>query len=362
MVTRRARRGMSRWIRREVRALRPYPLESGDVPVKLDAMENPYPLPPALRRRVAAALARVPVNRYPDPGARALRSVLASLWRVSEEQILLGNGSDELIQMLLTALGGTGRRVLYPVPTFTMYGLLARAQGWVPVEVPLDRQFDLDTRAFLRALRQQRPALTFLSYPNNPTGNCFSRRRVEAVLREARGVVVLDEAYYAYAGKSFLPRLPRHPNLVVLRSLSKIGLAGLRLGALVGPPDLVQELEKVRLPYNVNALSQAAAQVLLKERAFVRQTVGKVLQARETLYRALRAMRGVRPFPTETNFILFRVAGDARRVHRRLREQGVLVRCFHEAPLLDRCLRVTVGRPQENRRFLEALEKAMEEE
>lgn len=334
-------------VKKDVASLRAY--SAGEIPcrVKLDANESPCRFDEALK---AAALIRT--NRYPDPEAKALKKLLARDFRIRPEQILQGNGSDELIYYLVATFGGP---VLYPVPTFSMYGIIAQAFGEKKIAVPLDDAYDLDAAAMLKAVRTEKPKLIFLATPNNPTGNCFSSERILPLLEAARGIVVVDEAYQPFAGdRGFLPLLKDYPNLVIMRTLSKIGLAALRLGFLIASPEIVEEVNKVRLPFNVNALSQAVAVAALQEKKKLKESIKQIVSERDRLLAAMEMIEGVTPFPSEANFILFRVSGPDR-VFQALLKKGVLVRNLNDAA--PGCLRVTVGSPRENTTFLSALEK-----
>jgi histidinol-phosphate aminotransferase len=343
-------------VRPEIRALTAYAVAKAPGMIKLDAMENPFPLPEPVRAKVAAAVAAVPVNRYPDGGADAVRAALrVSLGLPDSVGIVLGNGSDELIQIIVSALAKPGAVMLAPEPSFVMYRRNALYSGMRFVGVPLAPDFALDTGAMLEAIARERPALVFLAYPNNPTGNLFGADEVERVVRAVPGLVVVDEAYYAFADASFLPRIAEFPNLVVLRTVSKIGMAGLRLGYAVAAPEWIAELNKVRQPYNLNALTQAVAPVLLAEGAMLAEQAVALKAERTRLYAALAALPGVTVFPTQTNFTLARVP-DAPRWFEGLRAAGILVKSLHGShPLLLHCLRITVGTPAENDALLAAL-------
>jgi histidinol-phosphate aminotransferase len=325
--------------------------------VKLDAMENPYPLPEGLRRELAAALARVELNRYPTPNPQKLRDAIARRMNVpAGMEILLGNGSDELIQMLITALARPGAAMMYPSPTFVMYSMGATFSGMRALPVPLREDFSLDADAFIARMQAEKPALVFIAYPNNPTGVLYPEKDIERILRNASGLVVLDEAYHAFAGKSFLPRLAEFDNLVVVRTVSKLGLAGIRLGYLVARPQWVAQLDKVRPPYNVSVLTQAAALFMLERLEVLEEQAARIRADRKTLEADLKALHGVTVFPSEANFFLMRVP-DADRTFEGLRRQGVLVRNLN--PGIRNCLRVTVGTPDENRILVTALREAL---
>jgi histidinol-phosphate aminotransferase len=358
-------------VRPEVLAQVPYgtvPASAAGRRVKLDANESPFALGEALRGvltdEFARALAAVELHRYPDPTARELRERLAGDLGVGADQLLIANGSDEGIQMLQMAVAGPDTAVAIPVPTFVMYAIGAKVLGIRVVEVPLGPAFALDAGRFLDVLRADRPRLVFLAWPNNPTGNLFDAVAVEAILRACAGpvcqaLVVVDEAYVDYAGRTFLPRLGEFPNLVILRTLSKIGLAGIRLGMLVANAGVLREINKVRLPYNVNALSQAAARVVLDHGDVVRQQAALIVKERERVQTALATLPGVTAFPSDANFILVRTQRPGGAVAADLSARDVMVRDFSRAPHLSDCLRVTIGAPEENDAFLAALAAAV---
>jgi histidinol-phosphate aminotransferase len=344
-------------IRPEIRALAAYHVAPAEGMVKLDAMENPYPLPPALRRELAQALAAVDLNRYPDPAAPKLRELLARKMGVpAGMEILLGNGSDDLIQVLALALARPGAVMMYPAPTFVMYSMNAVFSGMRAVPVPLAEDFSFDADAFVERMGAEKPALVFLAYPNNPTGVLYPEADIVRVIKACTGLVVVDEAYHVFAGKSFMPRLPEFPNLLVLRTVSKLGLAGIRLGYLAGRPEWIAELDKVRQVYNVNVLTHAAALFVLERLEVLEEQAAMIRKDREELKKDLAKLKGMEVFPSAANFFLVRVP-DAARTYEALRRQGVLVRNLH--PGLKNCLRITVGTPDENRILLTALREAL---
>ena len=344
-------------VRPEVLAMSAYPVAAAEGMVKLDAMENPYPLPPAMRRELAEVLSRVDLNRYPDPGAGKLRELLARKMRVPQGvELLLGNGSDDLIQIVSLALARPGAAMMYPSPTFVMYGINAALSGMRALPVPLGEDFSLDAGAFITRMRAERPALVFIAWPNNPTGVLYPENEIVEIIRACEGLVVIDEAYHAFARKSFLPRLPEFPNLAVVRTLSKLGLAGIRLGYLAARPEWVEQFNKVRQVYNVNALTQAAALFVLERLEVLEEQAALIRAERSRLGAALAGLKGVTLFPSEANFFLVRVP-DAARAYESLKRQGVLVKNLH--PGLRQCLRVTVGTADENRILLTALREAL---
>ena len=356
--------GVDLWVRPEIRALTAYPVPDAAGLIKLDAMENPYTWPEELRAEWLELLHGVNVNRYPDPQASRLKERLRQSMEIPEEMgLLLGNGSDELIQMILLTLAQPGRVVLSVDPGFVMYRMIATFAGMDYVGVPLrPADFALDLPRLLQAIERHRPAVIFLACPNNPTGNLFDEDQVRAVIETAPGLVVVDEAYAPFTDVSFLTELGRYPNLLVMRTVSKMGLAGLRLGLLAGPQAWLQEIDKTRLPYNINVLTQVSADFALRHRdVFDRQTQA-IRADRATLLGQLAGLPGIRTYPSQANFILLRLlAGRGSAVCGSLRAAGVLVKNLHGShPLLAECLRVTVGQPRENAVFLQALRSALD--
>ncbi|HEX9021214.1 MAG TPA: histidinol-phosphate transaminase [Nitrospirota bacterium] len=343
---------LSRLIRPQVRKLEAYSIDETPCRVKLDAMESPFPMPDNVRQEIAEAVKSAPINRYPDPSAKKLKQAIAGMWGIEPAQTILGNGSDELIQAVILAFGGP---VLVPAPTFSMYEITSRALAQDVVAVSLTKDFSLDADKMIGKAKQVKARVIFLASPNNPTGNRFSDEAIMKILDKTNAAVVIDEAYFSFSGKTYLRRMKDHPNMIILRTLSKIGLAGLRIGALTASPGVIAELNKVRLPYNINALSQAAALVVLGHWNTLYEQISLLISERERLYNALSSMRGVAAYPSETNFILFRTDRDASRVHAKLKQAGILIKDLNRPGPLKNCLRVTVGAPIENNEFLGAL-------
>lgn len=346
------------WVRPEIQALAAYKVADAAGLIKLDAMENPYTWPESLQKEWLALLHGVSVNRYPDPHARELSAVLRAAMGVPEGMgLLLGNGSDEIIQIIAMALSGPGRTIVSVEPGFVMYRMIASFCGMRYAGVPLNKDFSLDMPALRQALDEEQPAVVFLAWPNNPTGNLFAEAEVVEIIERAPGLVVVDEAYAPFAQASFISHLGRHDNLVVMRTLSKLGLAGLRLGLLAGPRDWLDEFDKVRLPYNINVLTQLTAKFALQHGAMLEAQTAAIREERESLFQALTSLEGFTPYPSRANFILVRTqAGKADEIFEKLKAGGVLVKKLHGShPLLHDCLRFTVGRPEETRRLLELL-------
>jgi histidinol-phosphate aminotransferase len=355
------------YLRPSVRGLSTYrPFDYARAPkdlVRLDANESAFPLDAEDLELFRAELAKVPLHRYPEVSGLPLREALASRLGVRPEEVLLGNGSDEIIAVLTTAFGGgregKGAPVLFPVPTFGEYEAIALAHGAHPVAVPLTSRFELDELALAEAIRRERPALAFFASPNNPTGNRFDAGVMERLARLMEGVLVADEAYADFGGTSLLSLVKEVPGLFVMRSLSKVGFAGLRLGALVGPAEAIAELDKVRLPYNVNAVSVALARVALAHPERLEARIRKVAESRRALEGELREVSGLEVFPSDANFVLVRTPFDASLIFERLLARGVLVRNLSRKGPLERCLRITAGTNEENAACLKALRAAL---
>ncbi len=356
-------------IRPEVRALSAYPVPDATGFIKLDAMENPYTLSPALRAELAQRLAQVDLNRYPVPSYAALKNAIAEHFGVpSGYGLILGNGSDELISMLSIACAKSGAKMLAPVPSFVMYAMSAKLAGMEFIGVPLLADFTLDKAAMLAAIAEHRPAMTYLSYPNNPTGTLFDAADVEAIIRAVgdSGIVIVDEAYQPFAQHSFMPRLPEFSNLVVMRTVSKLGMAGIRLGYMSAAPELLAEIEKVRPPYNINVLTETAALCLLEHAEEFDAQAAQLRAQRSELSSQLARLPGVEVFPSAANFLLVRFTSAEKNeaygneVFTKLCEQKILVKNVGKMhDLLRNCLRINVSTAEENAVLLNALTLAL---
>jgi len=342
--------------------MKAYPVPQADGLVKLDAMENPYGLPQALQHEIAEAVSRVAINRYPDPTAPALVRRLRETMRIPPElDLMLGNGSDEIIHIIVQSVARRGAVVLAPRPSFVMFSAYAGLAGLEYVGVLLRPDFTLDTQAFLEAMARHRPAVVFIAYPNNPSGNLFDEESIARVAAAAPGLVVIDEAYHAFARKTFMTRLGEFPNLIVMRTLSKLGLAGIRLGYAVGRPEWIREFDKVRSPYNVNSLTHVVAERILAHHDVLDAQARSIADERQRLDAELRRLSRVTVFPSDANFILVRVP-DAAAVFEGMRRRGVLIKNLDTGvPLLEGCVRLTIGTPEENRRCLEAFAESLAE-
>lgn len=348
-------------IRDDIRALTAYAV--ADVPenfIKLDAMELPYRFPAALLAELSAELAVAKVNYYPNPATCGLQAALRQTFAIPDAaQIALGNGSDELIQLLTMLMAKPGSVVLGVEPSFVMYRHNATLYGMKYVGVPLNEDFTLNLPAILAAIREHQPSLIFLAYPNNPTGVPFRREDIQAVIDAAPGVVVVDEAYGAFSGDSFLPQAGSIDNLVVLRTLSKVGFAGLRIGYASGSLVVMNELAKIVPPYNMNQLSLMAAKFALRHFDWILEKITLLKTERARLSDALRALPHTTVFPSEANFVTARVP-DAAGVFDTLKANGILIKKLDGVhPLLSGCLRFTVGTPEQNRAVLDVLQQTL---
>jgi len=350
---------VQRVIRQDIQGLHAYAVQPSAGLVKLDTMENPHRLPEALQHALGERLGRVALNRYPAERGDDLKAALAAHAGVPEGcGLVLGNGSDEIITLLSMACAKPGAVFMSPLPSFVMYGLSAQLQGIGFVGVPLTADFELDEAAMLAAIAQHRPALLYLAYPNNPTANLWDEAVIErciAAMAEVQGLVVMDEAYQPFASRDSMAALRRHPHVLVMRTLSKFGLAGVRIGYLVGRSLLVNEVEKLRPPFNISVLNAEAALFALEHVGEYTRQAASIRQQRERLFQALQALPGVHPWPSQANMVLARFP-DAARSFAALKARGILVKNVSGLhPLLANCLRLTVGTPDETGQLIDAL-------
>jgi len=353
---------MKNWIRPEIQALSAYHVPDSSGYIKLDAMENPYRWSNALTKEWLELLRQSALNRYPDPTAKILKSKIYSCLNIPDSaELILGNGSDELIQMVMMAVSGPDRVVMSVEPSFVMYQMIATFLGMPYVGIPLADDFTLDVNALLSAIETHQPAVIFLAYPNNPTGNLFAEQDINQIIQSTDALVVIDEAYYAFADQTYANKLDQYENLLVMRTVSKMGLAGLRLGYMAGAKKIVNEIDKLRLPYNINILTQLSVQFALDNVDELNQQTNQIKQDRESLVSVMASIEGIEVFPTQANFILFRTSQKpADEVFESLKQQKVLIKNLSKAsPSLKNCLRVTVGSPVENDKFIAALNIAL---
>jgi len=349
---------VSKIIKPAILAAKAYHVPDSNGLIKLDAMENPYCWPEEVKTEWSKCLYQAELNRYPDASLSELRNRLTQTLHLPDETAMMfGNGSDELIQIILMALNKTSNVVMAPEPSFVMYRLLSSMMELDFVGVPLNNDFSLNLAAMLEAIETKQPAVIFIAWPNNPTGNAFEQEDLEEIIKVAPGLVVIDEAYHAFAQKSMMSCLNKYPNVLLMRTLSKLGLAGLRLGMLFGASEWISELDKLRLPYNIGTLNQLSANFIINNISLLEQQAEQIRKDRADVFASLTGIAGVEAWESEANFILFRVAeAGADKVHQELIKQKILIKNLHGAlPLLENCLRVTVGTAEENNKFLSAL-------
>ncbi|MFU8789062.1 MAG: histidinol-phosphate transaminase [Methylobacter sp.] len=348
--------------RQEVQAMSAYKVADATGLIKLDAMENPYSWPEDIKKNWLETLKNCPLNRYPDPEARQLTATIKRLNNIPDQfDVLLGNGSDEIIQLLLMALPPSAS-VLAPAPGFVMYKQLSLCLGLAYHGIPLLADgFGLDLPAMLAAIEQHQPSVIFLAYPNNPTGNLFYEASIRDIIKAAKGLVVIDEAYAPFADASFINSLGQYDNLLVMRTVSKLGLAGLRLGYIAGLPDIIGQLHKIRLPYNINSLTQLSADFALSNKALFDQQTQQICAERAIVFDRLNALDGITAYPSAANFILFKTPKNrADDIFTSIKRQGVLIKNMGtQGGLLADCLRVTIGTQEENAAFIAALTKSL---
>jgi len=350
-------------VRQDIQSMHAYAIQPSAGLVKLDAMENPFRLPERLQRELGERLGRVAINRYPAGCVTDVIAALSSYVKLPTGcKLMLGNGSDELISLLALACDVPGASILAPLPGFVMYEMSAKLQGLKFVGVPTTASFELDEGAMLAAIETHRPTITYIAYPNNPTANLFDEgvvERIVAAVGRQNGLVVFDEAYQPFSSRSWMGKVAQYEHVLVMRTLSKFGLAGVRLGYMVGAAALIDEIDKVRPPYNISALN-AEATLFALEHADEFAAQAEVLRAeRERLQRALQAIAGITPFPSEANMILVRVP-DSKKAFEGMRARGVLVKNIAGLhPLLANCLRLTVGTPEENTLMIDVLKASL---
>jgi len=354
-------RQVQRLIRPEILDMKAYHVPDSVGLMKLDAMENPYTWPAEMKKDWLKLMADLEPNRYPDPGAKELIKEMRSCFGIDPSLgVVLGNGSDELIQLLLMALQSSSS-VMAPTPSFVMYQHIAKTLGLDFYGVPLQVDFSLDTKAMLALVEKQQPSIVFLAYPNNPTANLFNRGDIIKIINASDGLVVIDEAYQPFADDSFLDDVMKYPNVVLIRTVSKLGLAGIRLGYLVAHKALAEQFEKIRLPYNINSFTQLTAHFAFSHYKILQQQAELICQQRQWLLAELSKVTLLEVFPSQANFILFRVIdGQAIEIFEALKSSGILIKNMGVvAGLPSECLRVTVGSEEQNKIFVRTLSEIL---
>jgi histidinol-phosphate aminotransferase len=349
---------LKKLIRQDVQSMHAYAIQDSAGLIKLDAMENPHRLPPALQAQLGQRLGALALNRYPDGRVNDLRQALAGYANMPEGfDLMLGNGSDELISLLAMACDVPGASILAPLPGFVMYAMSAQLQGLKFVGVPLTADFELDEAAMLAAITEHQPSIIYIAYPNNPTANLWDDAVIEKIIAAAPGLVVIDEAYQPFSSKSYIDRIGRHSHVLLMRTLSKFGLAGVRIGYMMGPKALIAEIDKVRPPYNISVLNYECALFALEHADVFAAQAQEIRAQRAILFEALQALPGLKAWKSDANMILVRVP-DAQKTFEGMRARKVLVKNVSKMHvLLANCLRLTVGTADENAQMLAALKE-----
>jgi histidinol-phosphate aminotransferase len=344
--------------RPEICALQPYQADCLVCGIKLDANENGWDVPAEVKEEVFAKLKELPFNRYPDATWAVLRKALAERHSVDDQQIVIGNGSSELILTLMQTFAGNGIRVVYPSPSFSMYPIYAAIAGATGVKVPLDAQFQLDPDAMIVESKKPNTGLVVLCTPNNPTGNVMELSDIEKIVANSPCVVAIDEAYFEFHGETALSLVAKYPNAIVLRTFSKAyGLAGARVGYLIGQIPVVKQVAKVVLPYNINALSLTLAEVAMSRLELFEPRIQTIIAERERVAAALREIPGIGVYPSRANFLLMKCVMPTDAITQQLQQAGIGVKDFGKN--IPQCIRVSIGTPEENDSFLQALRSIM---
>ena len=345
---------IEQWLRSDIKNINAYHVPDSKNLLKLDAMESPFGVPIDLKKDFLDYINKAEVNRYPDATSTQLKDTLRNLMDVPKEfEILLGNGSDELIQLLALACN-EGDLIMSFEPSFVMYEMVSKYAHLKYHGIKLDSNFDINLSETISAINSKNPKLIFIAYPNNPTGNAFDYDAILEIIESTDALVVLDEAYYAYSDRSFLSEISNFSNLLVLRTISKIGFAGLRLGLLIGSKETITQLNKLRLPYNINVLTQASANFLLRDKQGILKNAKILIDERQRLFEVLSSFSQLKVYPSQTNFLLLQ-CDDAQTVHSSLIEKGILIKGFSNDSELSEFLRISVSEPSENNILIEAL-------
>jgi len=338
----------------EILDINSYSVPKIECSIRLDGNESPFETNPEILSLISKKIASIELNRYPDPESTELKKIISEKFNFPRDGLLIGNGSDELIQMLIETVTGKSGIVIVPSPTFSMYRLTSLILNNKVIEADLDNNFDLDTDDILNKITQYDPDLLFFASPNNPTGNAFSPEKIIKVIEATSGVVVVDEAYFDYYGKTFIPLIQKYNNLVVLRTLSKIGFAAIRLGVLFGSEEIVRQVNKTRLPYNINTLSQKIAEIVLSNKELLKENYSKITGERERIFTELNKLKDIKVCPSDANFFLIKVP-DADYFFNEMTDKDILVRNLNGSVKLKGYIRVTIGTNEENNAFLDAI-------
>ncbi len=351
---------VKRWVKPTVQSMSAYKVADSAGMIKLDAMENPYALPDDVLNSYIAKLKTAEINRYPDPDCETLKPLLRETFGIPNDlELLFGNGSDELIQLIIMSVAESGRAIMAPEPSFVMYQVVAESLGLNFIGTPLKDDFSIDLENTLSLIEKEQPAVIFLAYPNNPTGNCFNKSDIEEIINLAEGLVVIDEAYQIFSKQSYIDSINNYENILVLRTLSKAGLAGLRFGFLVGHPTWLNQMNKIRLPYNINSLTQVSLEFFLNHYHVLLEQADQIIDERNNLFTQLSNIQSLKVYPSDANFILFKLLNDSSDlVFEALLKNKILIKKFSQSQsYLLNCLRVSIGKPAENKAFMTYMTK-----
>ena len=361
------------FLRDDMDILNEYEVLDSNGLVKLDAMENPYDHEISIKANIPLSIdsqtlenidnfdVNVNINRYPDANCENLRNSLLKKYSLEKKcDCIIGNGSDELIQLICMAFLKSDNTILCPHPSFSMYKKIAQVLKLRFEEVPLRENFSLNISKMIEKIKELDPAIIFLAYPNNPTGNLWSKDDINLIIKETNGIVVIDEAYGAFSGESFLEEINKFDNLLVMKTFSKVGLAGLRLGYLFGESSIIKQINKLRLPFNINSISQKISKLYTEDCKFINIQIKEIIKNRELLIDMLKDIKNIQAYDSKTNFILFKILqGSADEVFSKLLADNILVKNMSKTPGLNGCLRVTVGTKKENDIFIQSLKKSI---
>jgi len=351
---------INNFFRDDIDLLKEYEIFDSTNMIKLDAMENPFDL------NINFEITGLPsgatsLNRYPDADCQSIRNKLLKKYQLDDKKYdaIIGNGSDELIQLICLTFLRAENIVLCPAPSFSMYKKISQVIGLRYEEVPLRNNFSLDIKLMLEKIKDLNPAIIFLAYPNNPTGNLWSKEDIEAIIKQSNGVVVLDEAYGAFSRESFISKIDEFENLIIMKTFSKVGLAGIRLGYLFSNKYIIKQINKLRLPFNINSISQKISEISI-DSSYLENQIEEIILLRSSLILELRNIKKIEVYDSKTNFILFKILeGSANEVFESLLSDNILIKNMSTMPGLKNFLRVTIGSKKENNLFIQSLKNAI---
>lgn len=347
---------INKWLRTDIQNIQAYKVADAKNMIKMDAMESPFLVHKEMINDYIDGILSVDINRYPDSSATKLQQNLKELMGIPANlDLLLGNGSDELIQLLALACN-KGQTIVSFEPSFVMYKMIAKFTCLKYQSIDLDEQFEIDINKTLDTIKKIKPKIIFIAYPNNPTGNSFNREYIKEIASYKDALIVIDEAYYAYSNNSFLKEIENFENMVLIRTISKIGFAGLRLGLLIGNTETIKHLNKIRLPYNINSITQASANILLKRKDIIEKNAQTIIKQRKFLFAKLNAIKNLKAYPSDANFLLIKTP-DAQMLFEFLKENGLLIKNFNNIEKLKNYLRITVSNKENNDKLLQYIEK-----